>query len=278
MNFRSRTPQHQFYFSPTFLLLIERNGQLHTSFYDKRDDFNFYITNFLFLSSYIPSLQVYDVLSLSLFDTPGFAPRINVLFGGPGKFPVIYSNRDTSWNAWNRPSGSLMIDTGSYSTIWSLPLTNVKWHSDPWPGTVTSPPIILSTNFMILISNLTFTELQVVSKERLQRVWHASMERLPFRTPDSVPFFFFLIFLCSNCWDQFFPTFSTFHLGYPSAFPWWFLPFLYRNIICCTIAYRFYDYLKLPQLTVLSGPQSLCHRIFCGVFVCHFAVEILLWL
>ena len=42
------------------------------------------------------------------------------------------------------------------------PLTNVKWHSDPWP-TVTSLPIRLSTNFMTFIPSLTFTELWVVS-------------------------------------------------------------------------------------------------------------------
>ena len=35
------------------LLSIGRDGQLHTSFYDKRDDFNFHITNFPFLSSNI---------------------------------------------------------------------------------------------------------------------------------------------------------------------------------------------------------------------------------
>ena len=46
---------------------------------------------------------------------------------------------------------------GSYSAIWSIPLTNVKWHSDPWP-TVTSQPIRLSTNFMTLIPSLTFTD------------------------------------------------------------------------------------------------------------------------
>ena len=28
------------------LLSLERDGQLHTSIYDKRDDFNFHITNF----------------------------------------------------------------------------------------------------------------------------------------------------------------------------------------------------------------------------------------
>ena len=37
------------------LLSIGRDGQLHTSLYDKRDDFNFHITNFPFLSSNIPS-------------------------------------------------------------------------------------------------------------------------------------------------------------------------------------------------------------------------------
>ena len=46
---------------------------------------------------------------------------------------------------------------GSYSAIWSIPLTNVKWHSDPWP-TVTSQPIRLSTNFMTLIPSLTLID------------------------------------------------------------------------------------------------------------------------
>ena len=72
--------------------------------------------------------------------------------------------------------------------VWNLPLTNAKWHSDPWPVKVTSQPIRLSTNFMILIPSLTFTDLRVVFIEHLQRVWHASRERLPLRTPGSVPF------------------------------------------------------------------------------------------
>ena len=51
-------------------------------------------------------------LSLNLYDTPGLASRMNVLFWGPGDFPVSYSNRDTLWNAWNHHSGSFMVDTG----------------------------------------------------------------------------------------------------------------------------------------------------------------------
>ena len=43
------------------LLLIGIDGQLHTSIYDKGDDFNFHITNFPFLSSNIPSTPAYCV-------------------------------------------------------------------------------------------------------------------------------------------------------------------------------------------------------------------------
>ena len=43
------------------LLSIESDGQLRTSLYDKRDDFNFHITNFPFLSSNIPSSPAYGV-------------------------------------------------------------------------------------------------------------------------------------------------------------------------------------------------------------------------
>ena len=44
-----------------FLLSIESDGQLRISLYDKRDDFNFHITNFPFLSSNIPSSPTYGV-------------------------------------------------------------------------------------------------------------------------------------------------------------------------------------------------------------------------
>ena len=41
---------------------------------------------------------------------------------------------------------------------------------------------------MTLLPILTLTELRVISIEHLQLVWHAHMERLPFRTPGFVPF------------------------------------------------------------------------------------------
>ena len=47
------------------LLSIGRDGQLCTSLYDERDDFNFHITNFPFLSSNIPSSRAYGVFNLT---------------------------------------------------------------------------------------------------------------------------------------------------------------------------------------------------------------------
>ena len=43
------------------LLSIGRDGQLHISIYDKRDDFSLHITNFPFLSSNIPTSPAYGV-------------------------------------------------------------------------------------------------------------------------------------------------------------------------------------------------------------------------
>ena len=101
--------------------------------------------------------QPMEFVSLNLYDTHGLAPRMNVLYWGPGDFPVSYSKgiprgtleiviQEVLWSIW-----------GSYSAMWSIPFTNVKWHSDPWP-TVTSHPIRLSTNFMTLIPSLNFTD------------------------------------------------------------------------------------------------------------------------
>ena len=63
------------------LLSIESDGQLRTFLYDKRDDFNFHITNFPSLSSNIPYIrQPMVFLSHSSYGMPGLAPLMNVLF------------------------------------------------------------------------------------------------------------------------------------------------------------------------------------------------------
>ena len=66
------------------LLSIGRDGQLHTSIYDKRDDFNFHIINFPFLSSNIPSSSAYGVFYIWVYTIhPGL-----LLIWWPGDFPV----------------------------------------------------------------------------------------------------------------------------------------------------------------------------------------------
>ena len=143
--------------------MIGKDGQLHTSIYDKRYDFNFHIINFPFPSSNITSTQPMAFLSLSLKDTPGLAPQLIALCWGPSDLPIRHSNRDTSWNAWIGIQEVLWSIRWSYSAICSLPLTNVKWHSDSRPATVTSQPFRFSPNLMTLIPSLTFIELRVVS-------------------------------------------------------------------------------------------------------------------
>ena len=62
------------------ITLVDWEGwsmQLYTSIYDKRDGFNFHITNFLFLSSDILFSPVYGVLSLILYEMRGLASRIH---------------------------------------------------------------------------------------------------------------------------------------------------------------------------------------------------------
>ena len=87
LSLRSKTKRAKLSASYLDLLWsIGSDGQLHTSLYDKRDDFNNHITNFPFLISKIPSLPAYPLAfsSHNLSDTQGFAPLydIFILRGG----------------------------------------------------------------------------------------------------------------------------------------------------------------------------------------------------
>ena len=62
------------------LLSIESDGQLRTSLYDKRDDFNFHIKTFRSWVAIFHLRQPMVFLSHSSYDMPGLAPLMNVLF------------------------------------------------------------------------------------------------------------------------------------------------------------------------------------------------------
>ena len=81
------------------LLSIESDGQLRTSLYDKRDDYNFNIKNFPFQSSNIPYSPAYGVFISQL-----------IRYARACSFYEAAPDRDMSWNVWNRPSGSFMVD------------------------------------------------------------------------------------------------------------------------------------------------------------------------
>ena len=84
------------------LLSIGRDGELHTSLYDKRDDFNFHITNFPFLRATSHLRPPMAFLSHNSSDTPGLAPFMNVLFWGRCDFPISFSGRGMSRNVCDR--------------------------------------------------------------------------------------------------------------------------------------------------------------------------------
>ena len=137
------------------LLSIGRDGQLHTSIYDKRDDFNVHIKTF---RSWVELFHpAYDVFNSQLIRYARAcssyecfilrARRLSSKLLKQGYLAERLKSSFRKFYGWH----------GSYSAIWSIPFTNVKWHSDSWP-TVTFQPIRLSTNCMTLIPSLTFTD------------------------------------------------------------------------------------------------------------------------
>ena len=60
-------------FLPRFTIVDQYGCQLHTTIYDKRDDFNFLITNFPFLGRNIPFSPAYKVFISQIIhiDMPG---------------------------------------------------------------------------------------------------------------------------------------------------------------------------------------------------------------
>ena len=134
-------------------MTIEREDQLHTSIYDKREFFHFHSVNFPFLSSNIPSSPAYgDFISQltryarACSSDECFILRAMRLSGKLLKERYLVERLQSSFSKFN---GLI---------IWRLPLTNAKWHSDRRPVTVTSQPIRLFTKFMTWIPSLTFTE------------------------------------------------------------------------------------------------------------------------
>ena len=105
------------------LLSIESDGQLRTSLYDKRDDFNFHITNFLFLSSNIPSLPAYGVFITELIRYSRACSSYLCFILRAARLSSKLLGKGYVIERLNRPSGSgsFMVDIGNSSNIMKSP-------------------------------------------------------------------------------------------------------------------------------------------------------------
>ena len=133
----------------------------------------------------------------------------------------------------------------SYQTIWSFPLTNVKWHSVTWPYTMTTP------TDQTLYRTRPFTEFWVVSIEHLRRVWHADRGRLLLRTPGPVPLgLAYVLFVETNPFPNLSLFFRTMLFEYPSVLSRFYLVHLSRRLTCTIVIMRCPSSPRLPSIVV----------------------------
>ena len=153
-----------------------------------------------------------------LFDMSGLAPRMDVLSWGRRDFQISFSNRDALEIVIEEVLSSIR---GSYQTIWSFPLTNVKCHSVTWPYTMTTPywsDFVPNSTFYWILSGFHRTFATGVACRQGTLTPPHTWSR-PFGTC-----------ICSTCWDQsFFRTCRYFSGLCSSNISRYFLDFAYQK-------------------------------------------------
>ena len=182
----SRNDTHIFYFHHfvylDLLLSNGRDGQLYTSIYDKRDDFNFHITNFPFLSSNIPTSPAYGVFISQLIryaracsSNGCFILRVTRLSNKLIEQGYVKESLKSSLRKFYGRYGDLIKQ---YEVPLSQMLNDILWPDHiQWQHPTDQT----------LYRTRPFTEFRVVSIEYLRRVWRADRGRLLLRTPGPVP-------------------------------------------------------------------------------------------
>ena len=107
---------------PDVQLSIWRDGRLQVSINVKQDS-NFNITSFPFLNTNWPSSSVYCVFISQFIQYVRACSSYECYILRDRRFQVSYAKRTTSWNSWNRYSGSFMIDTGILYSNMESPLS-----------------------------------------------------------------------------------------------------------------------------------------------------------
>ena len=195
------------------LLSIGRDGQLHTSIYDKRDDFNFNITNFPFLSSNIPTSSAYGVFISQLIryaracSSYGcFILRATRLSNKLLEQGYVKERLKSSLRKFYGRYGDLIKQ---HEVSFSQMLNDILWPDHlQW-----QPP-----SDQTLYRTRPFTEFWMVSIEHLRRVWHDDRGRLLLRTPGPVPLGLAHVLLVEiNPFSDLVVIFRTMLVVYPSA-------------------------------------------------------------
>ena len=172
------------------LLSIESEGQLRTSFYDKRDDFNFHITNVPFLSSNILPPLAYGVFISQLIRYARAcssyecfilrAARLSSKLLGQG---YVMERLKSSLRKFYGRYGDLKSPSPKcYMTFWDMTI-----YSDTLNWSDITPICELITE-LDLITDLTLLPNFGGFHRTLQRVRLANRGRLLLRTPGPVPF------------------------------------------------------------------------------------------
>ena len=120
---RSKTRERATHLLLTWIYFCRSGGggdQLHTSIYDKRDDFNFHITNFPFLSGNIPTSPAYGIFISQLM-------RYALACSSYGCFILRATRLSNKMFEQKyvkerlKSSGSFMVDTGILSNNMKFP-------------------------------------------------------------------------------------------------------------------------------------------------------------
>ena len=164
------------------LLSTERDGQLHTYIFVKRNYFSFHIKDFPFLRSSIPSSPACGVLISLLI-------RYTQTCSSNGCFilrATRLSQKLLEQVCMRQETFEIVIEEaawsirGSYQSIWSFPLTNAKGLSVAWPYTITPSPTRLCTKSWPYYHTWPFTELWEVfmGKRKKVEIWLFPMTKV----------------------------------------------------------------------------------------------------
>ena len=119
------------------LLSIGRDGKLRTSLYDKRDDFNFHITNFPFLSYNIRSSPAYYVFISQLMRYVRACYSYECFILSALRLSFKLPRQGYVKERLKSSKRKFLVCTGILPNNMRSPFPNVTRHSAGWPYTVT---------------------------------------------------------------------------------------------------------------------------------------------